>query len=265
VREFILTGMVIRFGLCAFVGLVMANPALAMGGQESSTPSAAEVVPEPPEDMIDFLGRRRECSEAAPALEGGIPPAGSWLEWLRCGELAAEEQVLRQQYAGDRTAMAYLDQEPEEFQLERFIFYTDGWPLGLVDVVDQSGTDFSRSVQWRAHLSRLAHNGTATLVRVSWGRHPPRSIYLKHADFPHLDLASLSTFMDPRDINEGLLLELRFDARRGWCGGSFDNDDRPRVAIAFSSDNIRVSRQLGTNCNAGYRELEPSEFMGSPQ
>jgi hypothetical protein len=240
-----------------------ANPVSA-----ASTVSAAaqpEMETGPPEDMIDFLGRRRECSGFAP--EPGevlpAPPAGSWREWLRCEALPTEELALRRRYKSDARAIAFLDEAPSDFRLETITVDTyDGPPRARVERSEQRGLDADGRIPWQMILDRQPSEGRATAVTVSWANHPSRTIYLDDDMFPWLDLSSAWTALGERP-REALSIQMRYGWRRGWCGHG-DPDDRARVSVYFTRQGAVVFRQIGTNCNANVEELEPGAFVAPP-
>lgn len=219
----------------------------------------------PPADMIDFLGRRRECAQLAPEPGEVVPapPPGSWREWLRCETLPAEEVALRRRYESDARAIAFLDQAPGAFRLETITVHAyDGPPPGRVEHAEQRGLDSGGRIPWQMVLDRQATEGRATAVTVSWGNHRTRTIYLDSQMFPWLDLTSAWVALSERP-REALILELRYGSVRGWCG-DVDRDDRPRVYVYFRPRGVEVSRQDRTNCDNNYDELQPSAFVAPP-
>jgi hypothetical protein len=220
---------------------------------------------DPPEEMIDFLGRRKECARLAPEPGEVLPtPArGSWREWLRCEALPAEEQTLRRRYASDRLALAFLDAAPGEFRLGTITVNTyDGPPAGEVENAEQRGHDASGRIAWRMGLDGQAADGRATAVTVSWGRHPPRTVYLDSRMFPLLDLSSARAAVGERP-DDALTIVLRYGPGRGWCG-DLDGDDRSRLWLSFRPRGLQVSRQERTNCNPNYEELDARAFAAPP-
>jgi hypothetical protein len=241
---------------------------LALGLLSLAAPGAAQATrgdadgdvdaAEPPEDMIDFLGRRRECTSITP--EPGEsrppPPPDSWSAWLRCEDLQREEAALRRLHAGDLAAIAFLDRPPETFKLDRLVVRGyDGPPYGLVERVAQEGLDPVRRVPWRAVLDRRARKARATSVSVSWGAHPPRTIYLDNERLAGIDLATLSVALKPEPPYEGLLLELRYGYGRGWCG-ALEEDDRGRIFLRFAPDLVTGRYEDMTNCGGDSHDLE---------
>lgn len=245
--------------------LFAALPANAASAASSVSPAQPEAETGPPEDMIDFLGRRKECVDLAPEPGEVIPapPSGSWREWLRCETLSAEEQALRRRYASDSRAIAFLDQAPSDFRWETITVHTyDGPPPGRVEHAEQRGFDAGGRIPWRLVLNRQAAEGRATAVTVSWGSYPSRTIYLDNQMFPWLDLTSAWVAVRERP-NEALSIQMRYGFARGWCG-DVDRDDRSRVSVYFRPDGIAVFRQDRTNCNGNYQELEASVFAAPP-
>lgn len=224
-----------------------------------------QLAPEPPEDMIDFLGRRRECSKLAPEPGEVLPPppVGSWEEWLRCEALPAEEEALRRRYKGHSFATGLLNQPPGDFHFDRIFIESYHGPLPAdVQQVEQRGVDSSGRVPWRMVLDDKAAGGRATAITVSWGNHPSRTIYLDNRTFPWLDLKSAWVALGEAP-DEHLMLVMRYGARRGWCGAR-EEDDRSRVSIHFTLQRIEVFRNDRTNCNIESDDLKPDAFTKPP-
>lgn len=225
-----------------------------------------EIAVEPPDDMIDFLGRRRECAEFAPEPGETLrpPPVGSRREWWRCEALPDEERALRRRYSGNATATAFLNQAPSEFRLDRIVTYIhDGSRPGKVEHAEQRGFDASGRIPWEMVLDLQASQGRATSVAVSWSAQPSRTIYLDNRMFPGLDLSSawVAVREAPR---ESIDIEMRYGSGRGWCG-DVDRDDRPRVSIHLGPEGVEVFRQERTNCNTNFDRLEPGAFAEPSQ
>jgi hypothetical protein len=257
-------GVMIRCFAFSLVALVLlCSKPVSAAPQVGATQPAAE--PGPPEDMIDFLGRRRECSKLAPEPGEALPAPrpGSWREWLRCGTLAAEEVELRRRYRNDARALRYLDQAPSAFALDAIVAYTyDGPPPALVERSEQRGVAADGRVAWRMILDRKAAGGRATAVTVSWGNHASRTIYLDNRMFPWLALTSAWVAVKERPQEE-FIVEMRYGFVRGWCG-DVDRDDRGRVSVYFKPEGVEVFRQDPTNCNASYQELARGAFAAPP-
>ena len=223
-------------------------------GQAAPPPPPAEA--DPPRPMIDFLGRRKNCADYAPDPDEPEPPPhpDSWLAWLRCGDLAAEEAELRRRYRADAAAIAHLDQPPEKFRLSEIVVRSyDGPPAARVEQAQQSGTDAEGRTRWRVILDGTA--GSATAVTASWEGMPTRTVHLDHGLFPNLDLGTLQVAFKSRPPHARLSLDLRYDYPRGWCG-HVDLDDRPYASIAFAPDHIIVSRQDMTDCSGNYGDVD---------
>lgn len=243
--------------------LAVAGPAAAAATTAQGSRPRAEI-PGPPEAMIDFLGRRRECAGLAPLPgEPIVPPApGSWREWLQCDRIPAEESALRGQFSADPSALAYLDQPPEHFELDSFLIHAyHGPPRGIVAQIELAGTDHSERLRWRLAADSEAAGGRATSITVSWGTHRTRTIRLDNRRVPRLDVGSVWVALGPEPARDELYLEMRYDFPRGWCG-DIDRDDRPRLTITFRPDGARVLRQDKTNCGGGYEEMRADE--GNP-
>lgn len=243
----------------ALLVALLASPASAASGLLIGQP---EFETGPPGDMIDFLGRRKECADVALQFDGPVsaPPPGSWREWLRCEAIAGEEQALRRRFVGDTRAIAFLDEAPTDFQLNRWSIVVntyDGPPAGRVERAEQRGFDAGGRIAWRMVLDRQAVEGR-TAVTVSWGDHPSRTIYLDDEMFSLLDLSSAWVAIREGPY-ESLSIEMRYGVIRGWCG-DVDRDDRSRVSLSFKPSHTTVSRQDRTNCNGNYVEVEASAY-----
>jgi hypothetical protein len=233
--------------------LTVAGPATAA---QRGAPRAA--MPGPPEIMIDFLGRRRECAglAASPDEPATRPAPGSWREWLRCDRIPAEEAALRRQFAADAAALAFLNQPPEDFEPEFVQVHSyHGPPRGNVTHIELSGTDHSGRVRRRLVADNQADDGRATSISVSWGTHRARTILIDNRRVPWLDVGSVWVALGIEPNRDQLNLEMRFDFARGWCG-DVDRDDRPRLSITFTDVGARAFRQNKTNCMGGYEELQ---------
>jgi hypothetical protein len=160
--------------------------------------------------------------------------------------------------------MAFLDQPPERFKLRTIRVHSyDGPPSVVVEQAEQRGVSENGRTRWRVALDSRMANRHATSVSVHWGRHPTRTIFLEHALLPGLDLSSLQVFLADDPPREKMLLALRYDVRRGWCG-DVDPDDRPQVWITFLPDGVSASRQDMTNCRGDYEELDPGRLTRPP-
>jgi hypothetical protein len=236
----------------SFAVLAVAGPATATAAQPEA-PRAETAGP--PEAMIDFLGRRRECAELAAAPGEPVTVPEDRLEWLRCDALAAEEIALRRQFAADASALVYLDQAPEDFELESTQIHSyHGPPRANVSRIELSGTDQTGRVRWQLAADSQADGGRATSISVSWGTHRARTIRLDNGRVPRLDVASVWVAVGSGPGSDELNLEMRFDFPRDWCG-DIDRDDRPRLSIIFTAEAARAFRQDRTNCGGSYQEL----------
>ena len=255
--------MVLRRSAASILALAALQASATLAA--SSVNALQPTVTGPPANIIDFLGRRKECADWAPEPDEVLPapPPGSRLEWLRCATLPAEEQELRRRYAGDTGAMTFLNQAPADFRSNTIIVTTnDGPPLARVEHAEQRGLDAGGHIPWRIVLERQAAEGRATEVTVSWGSYPDRTIYLENQLFPELDITSALVAIMERPY-AALTIELRYGFVRGWCG-YVEGDDRSRVAIILKPASVEVSRHDRTNCNGGYEQVAPRSLVGPP-
>ena len=211
---------------------------------------AATADPEPPTEMIDFLGRRRLC------LDLPAPPGHSAFEqseWRRlaCGSLTAEERVWRDRYRGNADALAWLDRDPRNFRLPSITVSSgDGPPGAYVHRMEWTGTENGGPAPFHLTIDSDAENGGATLFTASYGDLSARSFRIDNARFPWLDLQSVRTALGTQPPRDYLSVDVRFGYRRGYCAEQ-DEDDRPHLTITFYRDRITASYQDRANCGFG--------------
>lgn len=212
---------------------------LALALQASPAPDS-----EPPEEMIDFLGRRRLCAEL-PAPPERSDFQRSEERRLACASLAAEEARWRRRYRDDRAALAWLDRDPRDFRVPRIVVSSwDGPPPAYVHRVELSGTETGGPAPFHLVIDSDSEAGAATLVTASYAGVPARSFRIANDRIPWLDLQSLRVSMGGgRDY---LHADLRFGHRRGYCGD--EGDDRPRLILIFRRDRVTASADDRTNC-----------------
>jgi hypothetical protein len=199
----------------------------------------------PPEEMIDFLGRRRLCLDlpAAAARDAAAQAEG---RRLACASLASEAQRWRDRYRGDAAALAWLDRDPRGFRLPGIVVRSwEGPPGAYVHRMEWAGTENGGPAPFRLAIDSDADNGAATLITAAWGDVPARSFRLDNARFPWLDLQSVRAALS--DGRGDFRVDLRFGYRRGYCADS-DGDDRPRLILHFRRDRVSASYEDRTNC-----------------
>jgi hypothetical protein len=214
--------------------------------------------PNPPEDMVDFLGRRRLCTNLG---LGGRPGEGTLsafeeAEWLRlaCDRLAEEERGWRARRSNDPVARAWLDDDPAKFALQDLVVQTyDGPPLVRPRRIEQSGTDRTGTIPYRAILEM---SDEATTITVGYGDLPPRTLALDAARFPSVDPSTLFIAIDPRPAHR-LSLSIRYGAPRGYCSIN-EQDDRPTVEMSLGRGAAEAHYHEPVNCvgESGKLELE---------
>jgi hypothetical protein len=246
-------------------------PALALIGQTVIAPAVSPAPPlidpaavslpavdgdVPPTAMIDFLGRRRLCGELPTEADR---PAYHRAEWARlaCARLPAEEGEWRRLYRADTRVIAWLDRDPQNFQLPFILMsFWDGPPPADVREMEWTGTHAGGGGRFRVRIRTDAENGATTLVTASFDDVPPRTYRIDNARFPEIDLQSVhAAFGEPGPQHE-LHVGLRYGYRRGYCEQN-EADDRPRLSLTFERDRIQAAYQDRINCRTDYRELAP--------
>ena len=215
----------------------------------AQAPAATEA--SPPEEMIDFLGRRRLCGELPSPAERAAFAQAEWRR-LACGSLAAEALQWRAHFRGNAEALAWLDRDPRDFRVVGAIVVHswDGPPGAYVRRMEWSGSEEGGPVPFRLVIDTEAENGAATLFTASYGDVPARSFRIDNARFPWLDLQSARAALGNRTPQGELQIALRFGFRRGYCPDS-DGDDRPHLFVRFARDRISASYEDRSNC--GFR------------
>jgi len=211
--------------------------------------------PEPPEEMVDFLGRRRLCLELP---EPADRLAGDEREWARlnCTSLPEEERTWRTRYQSNADVRRWLDQDPRRFHLPSiWVSGYDGPPDGDATRLEISGVSFEDGSPFRVAVDRGAGNGRFTTFAVSFADVPARTFAIENARFPGLDLQSMMVFYGRPSPNERLLVKLRFGYPRGYCAVG-QEDDRPELSIGFSRTEIDGDYLDRTNCGSSYVDLE---------
>ena len=213
---------------------------------------AAAPDPEPPAEMIDFLGRRRLCL----ALSG--PAALTAFEQaerrrLACGMLASEERSWRDRFHGNAGALAWLDRDPTDFRVPGVLASGyDGPRYAYVHRIELQGTESGGPGSFHLIIDSDAENGGATLFTATIAGLPARTFRIDNARFPWLDLQTVRTAFGVQPPRDYLTVDLRFGYRRGYCVDA-DQDDRPHLRISFYRDRIAASYEDRTNC--GFRQV----------
>ena len=209
--------------------------------------------PEPPEPLIDFLGRRGLCLNIPEEAERTDNDREEWSR-LSCATLHQEETNWRTRYASDRDVLRWLDQDPQDFRYPAVIAHSYHGPpvaearqVAISGVASQSDTPF--------HLvANSAQGGRHTMFTASFAGLPARTFTIDNAQLPWLDLQTITVAMGPDRPNEELLIGLRYGFQRGYCG-DLDLDDRPRIEIRFTRADVSASYQDRTNCRTDYQDL----------
>lgn len=206
-------------------------------------PAAAPDPAPPPEEMVDFLGRRRLCLDLPPPGERADSDQAEWRR-LACASLASEERYWRDHYRRNAAALAWLDHDPRDFRVPGIM--VSGWhgpPGAYVHRMEWTGTENGGPAPFHLSIDSDAENGSATLFTASYGDVPARTFRIDNSRFPWLDLQSVSAALG----SDLLHVDIRFGYRRGYCADQ-DEDDRPRVAIRFGRDRVIASFEDRTNC-----------------
>lgn len=214
----------------------------------ASVAQVAAEAPPPPEEMIDFLGRRRLCIELPAESERSAAERAEWRR-LACASLASEEARWRERYRRDADARAWLDRDPRDFRVTGSIVVSswDGPPGAYVHRMEWTGTEEGGPASFRLVIDTDAENGAATVFTASYADLPARTFRIDNARFPWLDLQSVHAALGSRAPRDELHVDLRFGYRRGYCPDA-DADDRPRLTILFRRDRIAASYEDRTNC-----------------
>lgn len=218
--------------------------ALLLAALLLAQPAAAPDPVPPPEEMIDFLGRRRLCLELPAPSERTNHHQSEWRR-LACSSLASEERAWREHYRGNPAVLGWLDRDPRDFQVPGVIVVRswDGPPGAYVHRMEWTGTENGGPAPFRLSIDTDSESGAATSITASFGDAPARTLRIDNARFPWLDLQSASAA-----LGSGILrVDIRFGYRRGYCAHR-DEDDRPRLTIRFARDRVGASFEDATNC-----------------
>jgi hypothetical protein len=206
-------------------------------------PAPAPDAEPPPQEMIDFLGRRRLCLELPPAAERSAAYQAE-ARRLACASLPSEERSWRDHVRGNAGALAWLDRDPRDFQMPGIMVRSwDGPPGAYVHRMEWTGTENGGPAPFHLSIDSDTDNGAATLVTAAFGDVPARSFRVDNGRFPWLDLQSV------RAAQSGDLLrvEIRFGYRRGYCA-DVGRDDRPLLTIRFARARVTAAFEDRTNC-----------------
>jgi hypothetical protein len=236
--------------------------ALAALALQPPAPAAREpILPEPPEEMIDFLGRRSLCTAFVGGDEPEDPPTRHYRNAerarLQCSRIAGEERHFRERYAGRADVMAWLDRDPERFNLGRdagmiVAFANDGPPPADVRRVEQRGLDLVSGAPYRVVVDADADGGRLTAITASYGAVPARTFYVDNRRITELDLQTLKVEVRAARPHDQLIIDLRFGHRRGYCADI--GDDRPKLSVSFRRNDVTASAEDRANC--GFRATD---------
>jgi hypothetical protein len=211
--------------------------------------------PEPPREIVDFLGRRRLCRQISESADRG---PGDEREWARlaCSSLPAEEATWRARYNQTPDVRQWLDLDPLEFRLPSFLlFVTEGPTPGSVQHIEVSGVSYDDGSPFRVAADTRAGGGRYTSFTVSFADVPERVFRVENARFPGVDLQSLLVLYGFRASTQQLTIQLRFAYPRGYCSDQAD-DDRPRLIIHFNRTEYDGHYVDMTNCEMTMLPLE---------
>lgn len=232
------------------------------GTQKAIRDYQAQAVParEPPEFLIDLLGRRSLCLRLQ-SSNGDKPPVenADGEEWIArgCGTVAAEEAALRKAHREEPDVLLWLDQDSRKFKLGGVRVTFDGPRSVDAHRVEQAGVDPLTNIAFRVRLESDATKGltrvTAQIGKVS------RTILISDRRYPGLDQNSLRVGFGPRTRTEYLTFELHYGFDRPYCWEG--KDTRPSLSIHVSRDgSLAGYRQQNINCSLDAEELASSDF-----
>lgn len=224
---------------------------------QAAEPSASDLLnwPDPPTEMVDFLGRRRLCAVLGEPEDRASSDRTEAIR-LRCESLPDEERAWRARYADNAAVRAWLDLDPIRFRLNQVVINSwHGPPEALPRRIEQQGVDARTGEPYRLVIESAAAVDGTTRITASFAGLAPRSFTLDNARFPLLDLQSLLVALGRRgERGELLYVMLRYGYPLGYCSLS-DADDRPQVSIAFERERISASRPETINCETSWTEL----------
>jgi hypothetical protein len=227
----------------------MILPLLLFAVQAASPPEDGDALnftrDDPPIEMIDFLGRRRQCAYS------GVPADEQTR--LHCATLPGEERAFRARFANDAAALRWLDQAPLAFRLDhRLVADLDSSEPTTPRRTEQSGVD-DEGRPYRLIINTEADGGRSTSIDVAFAGWPIRRFALSNRDFPLIDLQSLLVSVWG-DIDPRFGVRLRFGHMRGYCA-ELDYDDREIVSIAFTRNEGTGYVTRRTNCERVYERI----------
>jgi hypothetical protein len=234
-------------------GLLML--AVLAGGNGVDVP-----LPEPPQDIVDFLGRRAECLMLRDGWGGAVPPQGdqdheAWRRY-ECEGITEEEAVLRRRHGGDPTYIAALDRNPRRFQpgMITVTSYEFGGPL--IEAMELRAVDPQRQRQIRLAFDKHAAGSRATRVSAFIDGVHVGDVMLDNRRFEDIDLQTAISYFTS---SGGIGVSLRYGFPRPWC---FENDDgRPMVDLVFEDDGrVSASQRLFVNCRGNSEDISPEHL-----
>ncbi|HEX8257414.1 MAG TPA: hypothetical protein VF589_07260 [Allosphingosinicella sp.] len=240
------------------VGAPQAAQSVAPGPGAAGVSDVIEGV-EPPEEMIDFLGRRQLChelrEEGPPRTDDRARVMREELERLACSSLPAEEKLLRSKFAADAASIAWLDGDPATFKIGRIVATLyHGPPPVRAHRIEQRGADHRGEASYHLLIDTRAEGGRSTTVTAAFGDVPSRTITLSNARFPHIDPGSIFAAVETKGPRAGMLVTIRHGYLRGYCG-TVEEDDRPKIALTFAATEVTGSYTDMTNCRPDSVEL----------
>ena len=228
--------------------------ALTQTGSPDAAPAA-----EPPEDIVDFLGRRAQCLRLGVGRDRAAPEPGTRYHriWQRyaCDRIGAEEELLRRRHAGDATYIAALNRNERRFNLGQIIVtsYELGGPA--LEAMELRARDVERQRGIRLNFDTTAEAGRATRISASVDGAPLGEVLLDNRRFEYIDIRTALPFFTPVG---GLGISLRYGDPQPWC---FVNDDgRPTLDIDFRDGRPSASRLRYINCVGEREEIPPEEL-----
>jgi hypothetical protein len=218
--------------------------------------------PEPPEEMVDFLGRRQLCGYVQQGPEQSVGDRIAWAR-LNCASLPQEESEWRARYASNEDVRRWLDQDPNDFQMPTvYVSGYHGPPPADARHLLLSGQSYDTGSTFRLSVDHEAQRGRYTTFTASFAGLAPRTFAVDNERFPGVDLQSIAVSLGRSGPGEVLIVELRSGYERGYCSIN-EQDDRPRLTIYFRRSEIQAWYQDRTNCRTDSRDL-PNALQGAP-
>ena len=228
-------------------------------------PAAAPEPGQPPEEMIDFLGRRSLCLEL-PARRPSARLADQ-AEWRRlaCAALPSEERRWRDRYRGNAAVSAWLDQDPRNFRLPSVtVSGWDGPPPAYVHRMEWTGTESGGPAAFHLAIDSDAENGAATSFTASYGDVPARTF--RHRQCA-LSLARPAERHARRSERWPRLspVDIRFGYRRGYCAAARRRRSSAPHHLSSAATAFRPAIRIGPIAALDFVEPDRARIRRKPR